>query len=148
MPAMDDYGDILTCDYRGIQNHTPMSMDKRAAQFLPFSALTGFGEVIEEAAVRTEEAREMSMDGKEEINRRLNCLRRHEKERPDVTVTFFRQDALRPGGHTETVQGTLVRVDGIEQTITLKAFGALAMDRIIHLESPVFSEAEGFDGSV
>lgn len=53
--TLDDYKDII-----GIERHDPigrgrMPMEKRAAQFSPFAALTGYEDAISDAIRRTEE---------------------------------------------------------------------------------------------
>lgn len=44
----NDYADLLDMPHHVSLNHPPLSMEQRAAQFMPFAALTGFSEVIEE----------------------------------------------------------------------------------------------------
>ena len=45
-----DYGDLLDMPHHVSDSHPRLSMEQRAAQFMPFAALTGFGESIEETA--------------------------------------------------------------------------------------------------
>ncbi len=58
----DVYSDIIDLEYHGTITHTPMPMEKRAAQFSPFAALTGMREMYEDvtdiAGVDTTEDRE------------------------------------------------------------------------------------------
>ncbi len=42
------YDDIIELPHPVSRRHPQMSIQKRAAQFSPFAALTGFGEVIRE----------------------------------------------------------------------------------------------------
>ena len=44
------YADIIDLPHHVSQKHPPMSRANRAAQFSPFAALTGFGDVIDETA--------------------------------------------------------------------------------------------------
>lgn len=46
------YDDIINLPHPISRTHTPMSMEARAAQFMPFAALTGHAEVIRETARR------------------------------------------------------------------------------------------------
>lgn len=50
------YDDIIGLPHRRSQTHAHMSMHNRAAQFMPFAALTGYETVIEHAALVNEEA--------------------------------------------------------------------------------------------
>ena len=47
--SIEDYADILDMPAHESNRHSRMSKEKRAAQFLPFSALTGFTEMIQNA---------------------------------------------------------------------------------------------------
>lgn len=48
MRKTDDHADIINLEYHGTTTHVPMPMEKRAAQFSPFAALTGMDEKIDE----------------------------------------------------------------------------------------------------
>ena len=45
-----NYDDIINLPHHVSAKHPPMHESDRAAQFAPFAALTGYGEVIEDAA--------------------------------------------------------------------------------------------------
>ncbi len=45
----DNYDDIIDLPHHVSKHHPPMSMENRAAQFAPFSALPGYEDAIEEA---------------------------------------------------------------------------------------------------
>lgn len=45
-----EYDDIIRLPHHVSLRHAPMPMEKRAAQFAPFSALSGFEEAIEEVS--------------------------------------------------------------------------------------------------
>jgi hypothetical protein len=49
---MDKYADIINLPHPTSKRHPRMSMLERAAQFAPFAALTGYGDVIDAAARR------------------------------------------------------------------------------------------------
>ena len=48
----DDYRDIIDLPHHTSVKHPRMASEMRAAQFVPFAALTGYDEVIEETALR------------------------------------------------------------------------------------------------
>ncbi|MBO4645505.1 MAG: hypothetical protein J5642_03210 [Bacteroidales bacterium] len=50
-----EYDDIIHLPHHVSKSHLQMSMAARAAQFAPFSALTGYGEEIRKSAQRVEE---------------------------------------------------------------------------------------------
>ena len=47
----NDYYDLLYREHHVSQKHPRLSREQRAAQFMPFAALTGFSDAIEETAV-------------------------------------------------------------------------------------------------
>ena len=44
------YDDIIDLPHWDPKNHPRMSLEDRAAQFAPFAALTGFGDVIDDTS--------------------------------------------------------------------------------------------------
>ncbi len=49
------YDDIINLPHHQSKTHAHMSVRNRAAQFMPFAALTGYDDVIERAALANEE---------------------------------------------------------------------------------------------
>ncbi len=46
----DKYNDIINLPHHISKKHERMSIEERSAQFAPFSALTGYDEIIKETA--------------------------------------------------------------------------------------------------
>ena len=55
LPGRDDYSDMLDLPRPISKKHPPMSLEKRAAQFMPFAALTGFEGAVQKAGLLFEE---------------------------------------------------------------------------------------------
>lgn len=51
-----EYDDIINLPHHVSKRHPRMSLQARAAQFAPFSALTGYGDEIQKSAQRVKEA--------------------------------------------------------------------------------------------
>ncbi|MCQ2584628.1 MAG: hypothetical protein MJ185_03470 [Treponema sp.] len=49
----NDYADLIDMPHHVSDSHPRLSMEQRAAQFMPFAALTGFEEKIEETSEET-----------------------------------------------------------------------------------------------
>ncbi|MCR5303364.1 MAG: hypothetical protein K6E33_02285 [Lachnospiraceae bacterium] len=64
MNTEDGYEDIISMPHHVSDRHPHMPMHKRAAQFAPFAALTGFGESIEKA--REKAVKEKALSPEEE----------------------------------------------------------------------------------
>jgi hypothetical protein len=58
----DNYDDIIQLPHPVSKNHPPMPMKNRAAQFAPFSALTGYGDAIKESVRLNESQYEETED--------------------------------------------------------------------------------------
>ena len=55
MSEQNPYEDIISLPHPTSRKHPRMSLSERAAQFAPFAALTGFGDLIDETAQRAAE---------------------------------------------------------------------------------------------
>ena len=73
MPTPCD--DIIRLPHHVSQNHPQMPLRDRAAQFAPFSALTGCEAAVGETARLTSERRELFSQEAEELNRRLVAMK-------------------------------------------------------------------------
>lgn len=111
MEDLEHYGDILRKSRPVSKRHRPMSILKRAAQFAPYAALTGFGALLGESVRHVEQKRELSEDMAQELNEVVQYLQAHAAERLVISVTFFRLDPKKAGGAYHTVTGTYEGLD-------------------------------------
>lgn len=51
---MEEYDDIINLEHPTSQHHPRMSMEQRATQFAPFSALTGYNDAVQQTAHNVE----------------------------------------------------------------------------------------------
>ena len=91
-----------------------MTLYNRAAQFAPFSALTGLDEEMEETARLTDEDLELTEDQIAELDR---ILRQAIEEDREVAVTCFIPDEKKQGGSFQTITAQIKRSDPIEGLI-------------------------------
>ena len=94
----EKYVDILDLPHPVFKKHPPMDRGARAAQFAPFSPLTGYGEAAEETARLTLAAPGEDEEGERLLNARMQWLLAHLKEQPEAEITYFQQDARKAGG--------------------------------------------------
>lgn len=106
----DLYDDIIDLPHHISKRHPQMSMYNRAAQFAPFSALTGHDSAITEAARLTDAEQELSESDAEVLNRKLVYLQSLD-EKPTVSITYFVPDDRKQGGSYHTVKGTIKRIE-------------------------------------
>ena len=69
------YDDILDCPHHVSSVHSPMPLIDRAAQFAPFSALTGYEEIVKEESRLTEQRVELDEEELERLDQVYNILR-------------------------------------------------------------------------
>lgn len=95
---MSNYDDIIKHDRYMLKYHLPQPMQKRAVQFSPFAALTGFDEEIDETARITDTQVNLSEDDAASLNQTLSYLFEHQYEKIPVKITYFKQDGKKEGG--------------------------------------------------
>ena len=103
------YADMLDLPNHRSGTHRPLSKQQRAAQFLPFSALSGYEDGIEESQRLTIQRNVLSSEQKEEMD--LTMQKILAMDHPEVTVTWFEDDLFKDGGQYHTKTGILRRVE-------------------------------------
>ena len=127
------YDDIIDRPRPVSKKHPPMPMTKRAAQFLPFAALTGFEGEIAEAARLTEPVPELGEDALVALDEQLALLRQRLSEQPEITLTRFIPDEKKAGGSYETVTGRVRRLDEVHRLLILTDGAKIDIDTIVEL---------------
>ena len=101
---MNNYDDIIKRDRPVSKKHPKLSIAQRAAQFAPFSALSGYEGLISETGRLTNEKIEIDEDRLNAINEELKALSK--KKNTIADIVYFKPDAYKQGGAylEETVQ--------------------------------------------
>ena len=118
------YEDILYRSRPVSEKHPPMDRANRAAQFMPFAALTGYEDSIREAARLTGARIELD-----------------EGERK-IRVTYFEPDPLKEGGSYVTVEGGFRKLDPVRNTLLLDGQREIPFSEVIDLTGDVFDRYE------
>lgn len=105
---MSRYDDILDLPHHVSSVHRPMPRADRAAQFAPFAALTGYGEVIGEAQRRTQARPEQDEARLAELDAALRTVM---LQGGGVHLVYFVEDARKEGGRFCTADGVIRRID-------------------------------------
>lgn len=100
------YEDMLYMPHPTSKTHPRMSIEKRAAQFAPFAALTGHADAVEETARITQERVELTEDRKEQIDRVLQEVQLQD----NVVLVYFLPDVYKEGGSYQTVSGVIEKI--------------------------------------
>lgn len=131
------YADIMQLK-RPTSNRAHMAVIDRAAQFLPFAALTGYEEAIAEAGRLTQERREEDEGQRAVLDEKLHILLEHSAECPEVKITWFAADERKAGGAYLNISGTIKKIDEYRRIIFLADGEEIPVDNIVELDSPVF----------
>ena len=95
--TMKKYGDIIRLPHHVSSVHPHMPVSDRAAQFAPFAALTGYGDVIKETARQTDARPELSEDEKEALDYKIQLACGLPGDKPEITITYFVPDEKKSG---------------------------------------------------
>ena len=114
----------------------PMSLWDRAAQFAPFSALSGHAEGAAEVARTTQARVELSEDAIAEIERCLNIIESRLDEQPEVSITYFVPDSFKEGGEYITEVGRIKKIDTVWHELVLQCGKKIAIGFIVAMNFP------------
>ena len=121
---MGPYDDILGLERPVSRKHVPMPRVDRAKQFMPFAALRGFDDEIDDRGTLRDRRKTLSEDEREAMD---VCVRELTKQvergvRPTVILTVFTPDLSRPDAGNEwgsyaKVTGAADRIRSVEREI-------------------------------
>ena len=136
------YADIIGHPHHQSETRAHMPLYDRAAQFSPYSAVVGYGDMVKEEARETGTFEEPTEDEALELEQALYRLSEQtgQGERPLCTITYFVPDERKEGGETVTITETVRRIDPARRKIILAREKGLAgtyeeidIDRVIRI---------------
>lgn len=133
--TLADYADLLELPPHEPTTRPRMSMLDRAAQFAPYAALVGYGDMVVEAARLTDDASILDDGQIVLLDDRLQQLRDalERGEHPAVELTCFVPDSRKEGGSYQTVTGRLRRIDPVAGRLIFTDRREIAIDSIREL---------------
>ena len=146
------YGDIIDLPHWDSPKHPRMSLQDRAAQFAPYSAVVGYGDMVKEEARETGTFAEPSEDEAWELEQALYLLNKQTErgEKPICTISYFVPDGKKEGGGTVTITEAVRRIDPAGRKIILAKKKGLAgtyeeidIDRVIRIDWKIVEEIWG-----
>ena len=132
------YNDIINLPHYRSKKRQPMSLHDRAAQFSPFSALTGHDEAIKETARLTDKKTELSETTKTILNEKFNFIFEHIYDKPEITVTYFIPDSLKSGGMYVDFTGCVKKYDYYNRILYFTDNTEIKIDDISEIEGSIF----------
>lgn len=131
---MGKYDDILNMPHHVSSTRPHMSMHDRAAQFSPFSALTGYDDTVKETARLTDEKQELTADRITDLNQKIAFLTEHAEERPEITIEYFIPDEKKSGGKYVTFSGNCRRIDEYNHNMVFASGEKIPLNDIFNIE--------------
>ena len=128
------YDDIIHLSRPHYPDLPPMPMEKRAAQFSPFAALVGYGDVLAETARLTESRRELTEDEITELNKTLNELFDNLDRHYEVDLTYFVPDKKKSGGSYVKKKGVVRIYDEYSRELVFFDRTRLSVDDIMEIK--------------
>ncbi len=133
--SLNRYDDIIHLPHPVSPFRPHMPQIDRAAQFAPFSALSGFAAAIEKTARQTDARMELSEDAKVRLDEALQAIQARISINPEAAVTYFQPDPRKSGGAYVTVTGRVKKIDVYGQALVMQDGRSIPMEEIVGLES-------------
>lgn len=131
---MSKYDDIIDRERPISKKHTPMPIENRAAQFMPFAALTGYDDAVEETSRLTTAKIELSEEKKAELDLSIAEINTYIGEQPKVQITYFVPDETKAGGAYVTITASIRKVDSVARVLVLQDKSTISIDDVLSIE--------------
>lgn len=142
MNNLDNYEDIISLPHHTSLNHPRMSMEKRASQFSPFAALTGYEDLVKESARLTDKKIDLDDGVKQILNNKLQIINQNINNKIEVTFTYFVPDKFKSGGKYIDYTGIIKKIDNYNNLIIMDDMTKISITEIINIKSELFSNRD------
>ena len=116
------YDDIRYLPHPTSRKHPRMSMENRAAQFVPFSALTGYGDALRETARLTD------------IKIELDEYEGEDLDQCQVMITYFEADEKKAGGRYQELTGKVKKIDLAKKIFQMEDGTEIQVEDILDIQ--------------
>ena len=128
------YDDILNLPHHVSTSRPRMDRAKRAAQFMPFKAMTGYDREISESDRETQAFLELNDDARDELDQTLLRIRGLLTRGlyPKVSISYFLPDSKKEGGSYRTETGQVEKIRDFERQILLSG-QSIPLDQVVKI---------------
>lgn len=130
----ENYEDIINMERPVSKTHPRMDIGDRAAQFMPFAALTGYEEAIKETERLTDSFVDLDENEKMKLDIKLSKIRDNLVNLPEITVKYFKEDLKKSGGHYLEYTGKIKKIDEYKMTIKFTDNMEINVKNIVDIE--------------
>ena len=138
----EKYAHIINLPRHISPTRPQMSVSDRAAQFAPYSALSGYEDAVEETARLTDRRYDLSDTAIENLDRKLRIINENIKNLPVVMITYFVSDERKEGGSYRTTKGTVKKIDGCMREVVMTSGEQIPIDEIAEIDGEIFTGIE------
>ena len=131
------YDDIINTKYPFSLKKNRMSMDARCAQFMPFSALAGYSDAVNETARITQNRVILDDELKEILDNKLNKIK--ESFEPIITFTYFVSDLSKEGGSYKSITGIVKKIDLYKNVVIMGDNTKIPIGDIVDITGDIFN---------
>lgn len=133
-----DYADIVSLPHHQSDRRAHMSVHDRAAQFAPFAALTGYGQMVQDTAdtLLSEQRVLLSEDDRSILDCRFQALLEHLSSQPEITVGYFDENAKRYVSYC----GRVKKIEEYPHRIVFANGKRIETEDIIQMRGRIFEE--------
>ena len=128
------YNDIISLPAHKSKCRPPMPLDNRAAQFSPFAALIGHGDIIQETARLTEPKIDLEEDATARLDEKLRVIAHSLLGQSEIIVTYFVADPRKNGGAYYTEKGIPVKIKEFEKLLIMEGGNVIPIHDIIAID--------------
>lgn len=135
-----NYDDIINHPVPTSERHPRMPRIDRAAQFAPFSALSGYEDAIAETARLTQRERSCDEQRSEILDRWQRILVAISDIKPKINLTYFIPDKTKRGGRYLTRDAILEGFDEYRGILLLNDGAEVPLTAVREIRSELFSD--------
>ena len=128
------YDDIRYLPHPTSRKHPRMSMENRAAQFVPFSALTGYGDALRETARLTDIKIELDEYEGEDLDEKFQMLQKRLPSECQVMITYFEVDEKKAGGRYQELTGKVKKIDLAKKIFQMEDGTEIQVEDILDIQ--------------
>lgn len=143
--SIKDYADMLDMPAPEPTTRPRMAMIDRAAQFSPYAALVGFGDIVEETARLTDNEMILDENQTEVLDQKLQLIQEdlESGHNPTVEVSYFVPDARKKGGSYQIKVGRVKRIDPVAGVVIFMDKKEISIRKINEVYGELFSGLQG-----
>ncbi len=132
------YNDIINLQHHESLKHPKMSIEQRCAQFMPFAALTGYGDEIKNEARLTYKKIILDDEYKEILDNKINLIESI-KDTEKLKITYFIKDNIKIGGKYVEKEDYIKKIDRIKKIVIMQDNTIIKINDILNIESPTIN---------